>query len=117
MHEVRSLVHSLRRDSILARTPRLEGFCRGRVAEVGIITVDRVRISVNGVGELLLIIHRLEEFIDSDLLVSINVETADNCNDLRLASPPTVHPTEIHNVVVVEVGFAAVINCLEGLEG
>ena len=101
MHKVRSLVHSLRRYSIFPRTPCLEGFRGRRVAEVGVITVDRGRISVNSVGELLLIVHRLEEFTASDLLVGVNVKTADNCNDLRLTSPPTVHPTEIHNVVVV----------------
>ena len=63
--------------------------------------------------EDLQICHSFIPFVESDSLVSIDIQATHNSDDLGFTGSPTVHTTEIHDVVVVEETFAAVINRLE----
>ena len=83
------------------------------MAEVGIIAIVRHRIALHSKGNVLLLVHHLRKLVERDALISVNIQSAHDGDDLRLRSTPTVHTTEIHNVVVVEEAFAPVINRLE----
>ena len=94
-------MNPLRRNSLAHGASLLDSFDRRSMAEVGVIAVLRHRIALQCKRNVLLLIHHLSKLIESNSLVSIDIQSAHNGNDLRLRSIPAVHAAEIHNVVVV----------------
>ena len=83
------------------------------MSKVRVISLRREWVTLHGKRNVLLLIHHLCKFIESDTLISIYIQSAHNGNDLRLRSVPAIHPTEIHDVIVIEEALTSVVNCLE----
>ena len=62
---------------------------------------------------LLLALEKTVELVEGDHLVGIDVDSANDGDDLGLRRTVTVHATEIHDVVIVEDAFTSIVNCLE----
>lgn len=69
---------------------------------------------MNSWCQILLVVHSLLPLVEVDSLVSVDVESANHRNYLRLRCTITVHAAEVHDVVVVQASFATVVNSLEG---
>ena len=102
-----------RRGHYTARAAQLISFDGRSVAEVRVSTVLRIRVSLNSWCNILLLVHHLCKFVKGDALVSINIKSTNDGDYLRLCCMPTVHTTEIHNIVVMKESFSAIINSLE----
>ena len=63
--------------------------------------------------ELLLVLHHLVPFLESNTGVCVDIEPANNSDYFGFTCPKTVHSTEIHNVVIVENTLSSIINSLE----
>lgn len=85
-----------------------------RVHEVGVFAIDGVGVAVHSRCQFLHVVHHAVPLGEGDPLVSVDVESAHDSDDLGLGGAPAIHAAEVHDVVVVEEAFASVVNRLEG---
>lgn len=71
------------------------------------------RLTMNGSKQLLLILHQLIPLLESNALISIDIQSADNGDYFSFTCSETVHSTEIHDVIIVKHAFPSIINSLE----
>ena len=83
------------------------------MSEVRVLTIRRGWVRMSALSVVYLTVKHLIELIKSDALVSICVQTANNCNNFRLCGSIAIHTTEIHEVIVAKETFSSVINCLK----
>lgn len=63
--------------------------------------------------DVLLLVHHFGKLGEGYTLISIDVKSAHNSNNVCFSGAPAVHTAEIHDVIVVKVAFTTIINGLE----